>query len=123
VELARYFADRTTARPDQSSWSRRIIWGNQLVRGNLRDDGDQWANTVVWGSETRTPSGDDTRNVVWGRRCGGNDCQERWTIQAAHDESVVWGTNVDDSVVWGTSAGDQSVVWGTAAVLTSAGRR
>ena len=148
VQLSRFFADSTVSLTLASSWSRRLIWGNQLVRGGmLRPYGSAWALGVTWGASS-TPTGlpvdwgvvcaDDTcdttsgslsrwsaacadtncqtytvsRNVVWGMRCGGGDCHERWTVAAAADESVVWGTNTDESVVWGTSD-DGSVVWGT----------
>jgi len=61
-------------------------------------------------------TGDTSRNAVWGMRCGGTDCREQWTIAAALDESVVWGTSIDESVVWGTWEPDGSVVWGTTGV-------
>jgi serine protease AprX len=112
VELARTLATSTTANGNPS-WSRHIIWGNQLVRGDVFSTSGAWATGVTWGDAARTIGGDSTRNVVWGKRCGGGDCLERWTIAAAYDQSVVWGTHVDESVVWGTASSDDSVVWGT----------
>ena len=121
VEMSRAFGDvRTTA--EASSWSRHILWGNQRIRGGrLRPDDAAWALGVVWGATTSASAepfawrdADVTRNIVWGARCGGRDCREPWTLAAARDESVVWGTFSDQSVVWGTWATDQSVVWGTA---------
>jgi serine protease AprX len=115
VELARSFRDPATPSVfAHASWSRHIIWGNQLVRGELlARDASAWAPTVTWGAESTTFDGGGARNIVWGNRCGGGDCHQRWTIAAAYDESVVWGTAIDESVVWGTMAGDESVVWGT----------
>jgi subtilisin family serine protease len=115
VELARAFAaGAAIAGSTQASWSRTVIWGNQLTRtSSLPNDADQWASSVMWGAAAGSLTGNDPRNVVWGRRCGGSDCREAWTLAAAHDESVVWGTNADESVVWGTTTQDESVVWGT----------
>jgi serine protease AprX len=120
VEMARAFGLGTST-PGTSSWSRQILWGNVRIRGGRLSAGDPaWAVGVVWGA-TSTASGEpiewhdagSTRNIVWGARCGGRNCQEEWTLAAAVDESVVWGTAIDQSVVWGTWATDQSVVWGT----------
>jgi serine protease AprX len=149
VRLAKFFAAPASPLAIGSSWSRHVLWGNQLIRGGVPTaNGAAWANGVTWGA-ARTASGglidwgvrcandactavtttrwsatcvDTTctsfqwgavsRNVVWGTRCGGGDCSERWTMAAATDESVVWGTTTDESVVWGTDD-DGSVVWGT----------
>jgi subtilisin family serine protease len=115
VELARSLVTSTATNGSPSSWSRSVIWGNQLIRGDVFATSTAWAKGVTWGDVTKTEAiaGTTPRNVVWGKRCGGADCQEQWTIAAAYDESVVWGTNIDDSVVWGTTFGDDSVVWGT----------
>ena len=154
VELARFFANPTGPLAIAPSWSRSLLWGNQLIRGGMPMPGaSAWANDVTWGAartpqgaivdwgvlcvtagcDTRSASrwsvacvddgctslawGDTSRNVVWGLRCGGGDCNERWTMAAAYDESVVWGTSTDESVVWGTM-GDESVVWGTTGDLS-----
>jgi subtilisin family serine protease len=114
VALSRAFSDRTEAsEPAHPSWSRHVIWGNQLfTSAPLARDASEWATAVTWGAGSQMLSGGERRNVVWGNRCGGDDCPEPWTMAAAHDESVVWGTVLDRSVVWGTMTRDQSVVWG-----------
>jgi len=108
VRLARVFADPALAPPVDSTWSGHLLWGNQLIRGDLlTPDAMAWADGVVWGA-TKTPAGGTidwgvgSRNVVWGMRCGGADCQEQWTISAATDERVVWGTAHERAVTWGT---------------------
>ena len=115
VELARSLITSTATNGSPSSWSRSVIWGNQLIRGDVFASSSAWAKGVTWGDATQTQSiaGSSPRNVVWGRLCGGDNCQQQWTIAAAYDQSVVWGTNIDQSVVWGTTFGDDSVVWGT----------
>jgi serine protease AprX len=114
VELSRMLATSSTAtHTGPSSWSRHVIWGNQLVRSDVFATSSAWATGVTWGNTAATIDGKAPRNVVWGKRCGGSDCEEQWTIAAASDESVVWGTNVDHSVVWGTTFSDGSVVGGT----------
>jgi serine protease AprX len=117
VGLARVFANPGTTPSGDESWSRHVIWGNQLIRGGAIDaTASSWQTGVTWGATAAAPAGPPSRNVVWGRRCGGADCSEQWTIAAAHDESVVWGTSADQSVVWGTWERDESVVWGTTRV-------
>jgi serine protease AprX len=115
LELGRALVTSTATNGSPSSWSRSVIWGNQLIRGDVFATSTAWAQGVTWGdaAQTQTIAGNPPRNVVWGKRCGGDNCQEQWTIAAAYDQSVVWGTNIDQSVVWGTTFGDDSVVWGT----------
>lgn len=113
VSLSRFFVDPTSEPPTGDSWSRHVIWGNQLVRGALLGSNAVWRRDVPWGDEGNGVSGGGAHNAVWGLRCGGSNCRERWTIAAAIDESVVWGTTIDESVVWGTFERDDSVVWGT----------
>jgi subtilisin family serine protease len=113
VSVSRFFVDPSSEPPTGESWSRHVLWGNQLIRGALLGSNAVWRRDVSWGDEGTGVSGGGVRNVVWGLRCGGSNCRERWTIAAAYDESVVWGTTIDDSVVWGTFEGDESVVWGT----------
>lgn len=113
VELARSLAASTSTNVNPSWWSRQVIWGNQLIRGDLFAASGPWAIGVTWGDPSLTLDGNAPRNVVWGKRCGGSNCREQWTLAAAYDESVVWGTNADQSVVWGTTFSDDSVVWGT----------
>jgi hypothetical protein len=113
VQLSRFFSDPSLVPPTGDSWSRHVIWGNQLIRGAIMgSNSSAWAD-ATWGAEGATPGGGEASNIVWGMRCGGMNCGERWTIAAAYDESVVWGTAVDESVVWGTFERDDSVVWGT----------
>ena len=141
VQLAKYLLSPSVAYPDTTGWSRRIIWGNQLVRGGrLTPNANAWASDVVWGSNA-APGGQSIEwgvkctdatcssttpwrlgqtfsiNVIWGETCGGSDCQMAWTggVYGLADEgdTVVWGTADDgDTVVWGT-ADEDTVVWGT----------
>ena len=111
---------------DGTAWVPGVQWGaahtpaGQTVDWGVRcsDDTCVNASAVRW-SATCVDAGCQTfnwgpaRNVVWGARCGGADCRQLWTVSAAIDESVVWGTAVDESVVWGTMLVDESVVWGT----------
>ena len=115
LELGRALVTSTATNGSPSSWSRSVIWGNQLIRGDVFATSTAWSQGVTWGdaAQTQTIAGNPPRNVVWGKRCAGDNCQEQWTIAAAYDQSVVWGTNIDQSVVWGTTFGDDSVVWGT----------
>ena len=113
VTLSRFSVDPTSTPPTGDSWSRQVVWGNQLIHGALLSSNAVWRRDVPWGDEGNRVSGVEARNVVWGLRCGGGNCREQWSIAAAYDESVVWGTAIDDSVVWGTFEGDESVVWGT----------
>ena len=143
VQLAQYLLSPSDSYPDTTGWSRKVIWGNQLVRGGrLTADANAWANDVVWGSSA-TPGGQSIEwgvkctdatcasttpwrlgatfavNVVWGTTCGGGDCQMAWTggVYGLADEgdTVVWGTaDEGDTVVWGTADEGDTVVWGTA---------
>jgi serine protease AprX len=141
VRLASFFAHPSQPLSIGSSWSRRLIWGNQMIRGGIpMPDATAWANGVTWGAAT-TRSG---AMVDWGLRCSGDACDAttstRWSITCVSDacstpnwgglsRNVVWGmhcggsncseqwtmaTAYDESVVWGTMS-DESVVWGTAA--------
>ncbi|HEU4937800.1 MAG TPA: S8 family peptidase [Vicinamibacterales bacterium] len=141
VQLAQYLASPSIGGyPDATSWSRTLIWGNQMVRGGrLTADANAWASGVTWGSSA-TPGGQSIEwgvvcgddacesnspwrlgdtvavNVVWGPTCDGADCQMPWTgsVYGTTDDgdTVVWGTTDDDTVVWGTTD-DDTVVWGT----------
>jgi len=142
VQLAKYLlAPSADAYPDDRSWSRTIIWGNQMVRGGrLTAGANAWPDDVEWGSsatlggqsiEWGVVCGDETCesnspwrlgqafavNVVWGPACAGADCHMRWTgsVYGTTEEgdTVVWGTTDEDTVVWGTSDGEDTVVWGT----------
>jgi serine protease AprX len=154
VELARYFADTSGGpAPADAQWSTRIIWGNHLVAGGrLRADANAWPTSVTWGDIT-TDDGtaiewgvkeatvtsvvdsvetvvspwsvsSESRNVVWGVTCGGDDCDGPWNPQAvsgasSFDETVVWGMDIgDETVVWGMDFGGDTVVWGMSCVET-----
>jgi serine protease AprX len=142
VQLAKYLAAPTTTYPSTSGWSRRLIWGNYLVKnGRLTHKANAWGTDVVWGS-TNIPSGPavewgvicangscssiegpwawtgSARNIVWGNTCGGGECSQPWTLAAVSGasagETVVWGTTDEgETVVWGTIDGGETVVWGT----------
>jgi len=139
VQLARYLANPSSEpEPDSPAWSRRLIWGNRLFAGGrLLASANAWDTGVTWGApaladglpiewgticasehcesegwRSWNASHAVARNVVWGLQCGGADCASPWSLAAATDESVVWGTSDAESVVWGTSD-DESVVWGT----------
>ncbi|HEV8345447.1 MAG TPA: S8 family peptidase [Vicinamibacterales bacterium] len=104
VRLAKHFATAAPGArtPVESTWSRKLIWGNhQLTGGYIKSGVNAWGNTVVWGS-ART-LGVQGENIAWGTN--------------AMDENIVWGTSwVDsavESIVWGTNAIDENIVWGT----------
>ena len=135
VELARYLGSPSALPyPYSRTWSKRLLWGNQLVRGGrLTATVNAWATDVVWGAAS-TPGGENIEwgvlcasgvcdatkgpwragtapavNVVWGPACGGEDCSTTWTGEA------IWGTSDEgDTVVWGTADEGDTVVWGTA---------
>ena len=139
VRLARFFANPASPLSIDPSWSRHLIWGNQLIRGGVpTPNATAWAPDVTWGAST-TSSGSA---IDWGVRCSGDDCSTttstRWSVTCANEacsafswgasRNVVWGmrcgggdcreqwtmaTAYDESVVWGTTS-DESVVWGTA---------
>jgi serine protease AprX len=144
VQLAWYLAaPGTTAYPSTIGWSRRLIWGNYLVKGGrLTQEASAWSTEVVWGART-LPSGapvewgivcanwscsnvsgpwswtGSARNVVWGNLCGGGECSQTWSLAAvsgaSDGDTVVWGTTDDgETVVWGTIDDGETVVWGTA---------
>jgi serine protease AprX len=143
VQLARYLgAPETTTYPSTTGWSRRLIWGNYLMKGGrLAQQASAWGTDVVWGTTT-LPSGvpvewgvicvnwscsnvgdrwawtGSERNVVWGNLCGGSECSQPWSLTAVSGatdgETVVWGTTDDgETVVWGTVDNGETVVWGT----------
>jgi serine protease AprX len=133
LELARFFAQPSSAFPDTPEWARHIIWGNRRVHGGrLTPGSDAWSTSVVWGGYansagqpvtwglicaegtncdvagwstwgTGASSTGISQNVVWGTECGGDNCS-----------SATWSTNYDDdTVVWGNSGeDDDTVVWG-----------
>ncbi len=114
VTLARYFATATAGAryPKASSWSRRIIWGNSMIKGGvIAPFANAWATNVVWGENT-TPGG---QNIVWGETCGGNCGNKVYGNNIVWGENIVWG--MDDNIVWGTTSNvvwglDDNIVWG-----------
>ncbi len=64
VRLAQYLRDPSSeVYPDSTGWSKRIIWGNQMIRGGrLSADASAWATDVTWGA-LETPGG---QSVAWG---------------------------------------------------------
>jgi len=143
VELARAFSDASSPTPSSPSWSTRILWGNHIYQGGaLSPYANAWSTDTTWGMP-QTPSGESigwgdictsncddvgswstwtttssSSNVVWGSRCGEDDCSVPWlAADAANDDgdTVVWGTEDGDTVVWGTNNDEDgdTVVWGT----------
>jgi len=129
VELARFLLDPVNyPDPTNKDWSRQLIWGTHLYKGGRLDGAaNAWSPSVQWGSSYANGSpvawgtlgwqswtiDTPSRNVVWGAKCGGDDCTVDWTVAAANDsDTVVWGTSDSDTVVWGTGDSD-TVVWGT----------
>jgi serine protease AprX len=99
--------------PDTRDWSRRIIWGNQIVKdGDLVAAANAWSLGVTWGAETSLTgapvplgvSGKKSTHVVFA------------ASEEGEGDTVVWGT-VDgegDTVVWGTTCLDPScepILW------------
>jgi serine protease AprX len=141
VELAAHLtAPATLPYPDDSTWSRQIIWANHATRGGtFTADATAWSLAVTWGDAAtanglpvrwgnknggpwQTTELPLTRNVVWGTLCDGLDCLRPWNaaiMSATGDgegETVVWGTDggEQETVVWGTSGDEgETVVWGT----------
>jgi serine protease AprX len=130
VALARNFADPLAVPPADATWSRHIIWANHRYAGGvLERSANAWATGLAWGAQTTATGAavswgsnwrtNGTLNVVWGMRCGGNDCAETWTITAAgwsllgtNDvETIVWGNSDADTIVWGNYEAD-TIVWG-----------
>jgi len=158
VQLANLFANPWT-KVDSRSWTRRIIWANHAIRGGTLDpSANAWSTDVTWGA-SRTPAGEliswgkwwsvscanlscssltwgssTSPNVVWGLKCGGNDCTGEWrrstvgsqplstddgdTVVWGNSDTVVWGNDDSDTVVWGNSDED-TVVWGNGCVDSS----
>jgi subtilisin family serine protease len=112
VRLARFYASNQpgSTMPVQSSWSRRIIWGNhRLGGGYINPLANAWAPQVVWGAAR----GLDDDNIVWGTICGDSCDNIVWGTMDASGDNIVWGTSYDDNIVWGTMFYDDNIVWGT----------
>jgi serine protease AprX len=117
VELARFFAaPTTTAYPEDTGWSRQLLWGNHAVNGGqITPNANAWQPGTLWGAMT-SPSG---QPIVWGVICtaycgAGTSWWDWWNGDSTQATTVVWGTDFGDgdTVVWGTTDGD-TVVWGT----------
>lgn len=125
--------------PAANAWATNVVWGSPLTPsgqnvewGVIEVDG----GSTAWGSACSDPicstftwGVGHAPNVVWGAKCGGDDCDETWsvaTVAATFDDTVVWGTTddtvvwgtTDDTVVWGTAEGADTVVWGTSELET-----
>ncbi|MGE3959552.1 MAG: S8 family peptidase [Vicinamibacterales bacterium] len=130
VKLARFYArNRAGARlPTEQTWSKRIVWGNQLVTGGyINPLANAWATNIVWGTAVTSPenivwgTANTAENIVWGTLCGDENCSNIvWgtadttgaNIVWGTAENIVWGTTTADNIVWGT-AGAENIVWGT----------
>ena len=72
VRLARFYTPGHVGQrmPVQSVWSRRIIWGNHMLKGGyINPLGNAWGSNIVWG--TAKTLGDEGDNIVWGTACDG----------------------------------------------------
>src|SRR5262249_22318815 len=99
IRLARFFATAQPGQPvpQQSMWSKHVIWGNHELTGGVLDP-SQNAYTLgtTWGV-AETDGGD---NIVWGYTCD-SGC-----------DNIVWGYSGGASVAWGTSGDGDNIVWG-----------
>jgi serine protease AprX len=110
VRLARFFATARSgdAYPNQSMWSKHIIWGNhQLTGGVLTPTANAWNLGTTWGV-AKAASG---QNIVWGTVLAADNIV--WGTALGAD-NIVWGTSLSaDNIVWGTALGADNIVWGT----------
>jgi hypothetical protein len=125
VDLAKSFvtAQAGTRYLKSASWSKRIIWGNRVLRrGAISPTANAFKLGTVWGAN-RTEDGD---NIVWGTRCDTEDCDNIvwgtfedafnivWGTMNEDGDNIVWGTREDgDNIVWGTMDDAFNIVWGT----------
>jgi serine protease AprX len=115
VRLAEFFsqAQKGSAYPSMTGWSRQIFWGNKRVTGGvLAPGGTAWQNSVAWGAPS-TPAG---QNIVWGENCLDASCDNIvWGNNIvwgeSGDDNIVWGNTDDDNIVWG-NGDDDNIVWG-----------
>jgi hypothetical protein len=112
VHLARLFAGDPGTDEDraaESTWSRRITWGNhRLGGGALRPGANAWRLDVAWGGTT-TPAGVP---VAWGTLCAEASCSNvAWSAESRTDEGV-WGVGLEGDRVLRRAGSDENVVWG-----------
>ena len=114
-------------------WSRHIIYGDQVLAGDLLAANHvAWGTGVVWGSADA--EGDnivwgtaelEADNIVWGTNViwGANIVWGNRVIGQRSDPigtHIVWGANIVwgmlelDNIVWGTMTELDNIVWGTA---------
>jgi len=114
VQLARFYATAKANQrmPNQSVWSRTILWGNhRLTGGVIKPAGTAWNGQTVWGAPL-TVTGE---NIVWGTLVSDFD-NIVWGTSLLDGENIVWGTMSRDfdNIVWGTMRDGENIVWGTA---------
>jgi serine protease AprX len=138
IDLARDLAAGGAPYPAPQDWSRRVIWGNYLLRdGVLAADANAWPAAITWGAASspdgaRIGWGWTCRTLVcdpadasdwsaWQMPCTGLLCQLLGTSSATYP-NVVWGSACgggDCQVPWtttlvsGSTADGDTVVWGT----------
>jgi serine protease AprX len=133
VRLSRFYALNRVGRqmPVERTWSRQIVWGNQLIAGGyINPLANAWASNIVWGTAVTSPenivwgTAGSAENIVWGTVCGNENCSNIvWGTADATGanivwgtaENIVWGTTTADNIVWGTSGAAENIVWGTSA--------
>jgi serine protease AprX len=131
VRLARFYAANRVGShlPVDPSWSRHIVWGNQLIAGGyLNPQANAWTTNIVWGTAYATAdnivwgTAGSAENIVWGTLCATENCSNIvWGTADANGanivwgtaENIVWGTTTADNIVWGTAGSAENIVWGT----------
>jgi hypothetical protein len=108
VWLRNSVPEQMVTRGTVTAWSRAILWGSNLVTGDIlsRMNG-AFATNVVWGDAAIDWSGTAqiaATNLVWGSA-------QVWATD------IVWGNNLvgmmaDGNIVWGNSLGTDNIVWG-----------
>src|SRR5262249_1482259 len=100
VLLAQAFAEGAAAPArdaDPTRWSRKIIWGNQLISGGvLKPDSPFWRADVLWG--TPPSRGDNLlsgalparADAVWAG-VGADGCEDGIWESPGEPVNVVWG--------------------------------
>ena len=122
VRLAQFFktAKPGNQMPVQRVWSRKIIWGNHMLKGGyITPSGNAWRTGVVWGA-AEDGLGD---NIVWGSMCADSDCDNIVWGSLDSFDNIVWGSSFDLNIVWGSkivgdllrwgNAFDDNIVWGS----------